>query len=104
MLGDVNYDKKLSTSECEDFLNSYPAVPALWNGYDNTWYGLSNEEKCAELDSNIDSQIKPDELMVIVRHLMFLGDSSEANLQWEFENRYKQISCKQCNWYENYIF
>jgi len=105
LTGDSNNDQKLSTSECTSFLevNSF-LISSFWNGYDTSWWSMSSEEKCANIDSNIDGNIHPDEMIALSKHLMTLNITSEATLQWEFENRFKQVSCEQCDWYEVYNF
>ena len=62
---------------------------------------MSNEEKCDKADSNVDGNIHPDEIISFSRHIIPLGTTSE---QWEFENRFKQVSCEHCPWYEKYNF
>ena len=101
--GDFDHDDKISISECKmvvQFASS--SLMLYWNGYDTEWEGLSYEGKCAESDTNDDLYLHPDEMIGFFKH--FMNFSSKETRQWEFENRYKQVSCDQCEWYQTYNF
>lgn len=102
--GDVTNDQKLSKIECTVVLDYLSKTDLSGNGYDTAWWSLSNREKCSDLDLNNDAFIHPAELIHISKHIMSLGDSSEATQQWEFEHRHIQVSCNQCSWYDTYNF
>jgi len=102
--GDFNNDQIFSTSECSSYLELDSSLLSFWNGYDTYWWSMSNEEKCFDVDTNMDDIIHSDEMVALSKHLLTLDVTSESTRQWEFENRYTQVSCEQCDWYQVYNF
>jgi len=100
-LGDQDKDFKISTTECEFILLiASSTLTSYMNGYDTDWMSMSNGDKCSDLDLNNDLYIYPDEAIRIFQHFMVFHN--ETARDWEFQNRYKQVTCDHCEWYEKY--
>ena len=98
----VDKDLKISIIECNIILyHISDFIASSWNKYDTSWISMSNEDKCADVDLNNDAYLHPDETTRLFQHFM---NYSSTNQKWEYENRYKQVTCKQCEWYEIYNF
>lgn len=102
-MGDFDKDFKISTIECEMvLLFASSTIASHWNGYDSVWMTMSNGNKCSDLDLNNDLYIYPDEAIRLFQHFMVFD--TETTRDWEFHNRYKQVSCDHCDWYDKYRF
>ena len=101
--GDFSNDGMLVIYEC-GIIMSYISTTALsgGNGYDTVWWSMSNSGRCQELDTNNDGAINSEEIIQISKHFMRFDENSEETEQWEFENRYLQVSCDHCDWYDTY--
>ena len=101
--GDTDRDSKVSTSECEIVLNTFLALISFyWNEYDKVWISKSNKDKCEDMDANSDTYLHPNETIRIFQH--FMDFSSEIPQDLEFQTRYTQVTCEQCEWYDIYNF
>jgi len=102
-VGDADRNLKISVNECESIMALFASVvTSYWNGYDADWLSMTNREKCLDMDINNDFHTHPDETIRIFQH--FMNFTYVATRAWEFENRFKQVSCEHCEWYLTYEF